>query len=261
MARSFLFPQDSADPATTRLIAAAAQFTGFMKGEPGPALPGWYAPQGDNSAFLGELLVALRAAYPQAGPAFGAVRLWTNLTWQPIYLAFIAVHVHGAVPSLLGLTQRRRGIYVDGYRLRAEAQSSGTTEEMLEGAAQQLRALSETMLEEVNALAKLRPIPAQRLVAERVLSLLVRLARKQPDLSNEQIRGLAQLWLGALDMEGRGELEAVGAPDGTEVLIVRRKGCCLDYLITPDRLCSNCPRQDEEQRRARQLADAVAERG
>jgi hypothetical protein len=46
-----------------------------------------------------------------------------------------------------------------------------------------------------------------------------------------------------------------------QVLIVKRKGCCLDYLITPDRLCATCPKQDDAVRIARQVANALAEMG
>ena len=115
--RSFLFAPTDPDAATTRLIATAASATGFMKGEPGLARPGWYVPGADNRAMLTELRDQLALSYPEAGAPLWAVRLWTNLLWQPAYLAVIAVHLHGAVPDLLGLSQQRRGIYVDGFRL------------------------------------------------------------------------------------------------------------------------------------------------
>lgn len=258
MARSFLFAQDSGDAATTRLIAAAAQWTGFMKGEPGAARPGWYRPGGDNTAVLAELHAALAATYPAAGPAFHAVRLWTNLIWQPAYLAVIAAHIHGAMPDLNGLSQQRRGIYIDGYRLTPGAQQGGRVDELIDLAAGQLGPMAATMLDEVNVFAKLKPLPARRLLADRMLSLMVWLSQRRRDLPTEMIETHAAHWLAALGLTGQGTLEAVMA-GGHRLLLVRRKGCCLDYRIDPGRYCATCPKQDESLRLARQTANALAE--
>lgn len=258
MARSFLFAQDSADAATTRLIATAAQLTGFMKGEPGAARPGWYKPGGDNRAMLAELHTALATTYPAAGPAFHAVRLWTNLLWQPAYLAVISAHIHGAMPDLNGLSQQRRGIYVDGYRLVPGAQQAGPVEMLIETAAAQLKPMAATMLDEVNMLVRLKPLPARRLFADRMLSLMVWLGQRRRDLPPEAIASYSAQWLEALGLTGQGTLEPVEA-GGQRLLIVKRKGCCLDYLIDPDRYCATCPKQDNAVRIARQTANALAE--
>ena len=258
MARSFLFAQDSGDAATTRLIATAAQLTGFMKGEPGAARPGWYQPGADNAALLAELHAALATTYPKAGPAFHAVRLWTNLIWQPAYLAVIAAHIHGAVPDLTGLSQQRRGIYIDGYRLRPGAQQSGPVESLIDNAAGQLKAMAAVMLDEVNAELRLKPLPARRLFADRMLSLMVWLGQRRRELPPEVIEAHTAQWLEALDLTGQGDLERVEA-HGHVLLLVRRKGCCLDYRIDPDRLCATCPKQDNALRLARQTANALAE--
>ena len=259
MARSFLFAQDTGDAATTRLIAVAADQTGFMKGEPGPAREGWYRPGADNGAMLGQLHAALAATYPAAGPAFYAVRLWTNLIWQPAYLAVIAAHMHGAMPELSGLSQQRRGIYVDGYRLVAGAQVQGSPEALIDNAGAQLKAMAATMLEEVNAVTRLKPLPARRLFADRMLSLMVWLGQRRRDLPPDSVEAYAAQWLNVLGLSGQGTLEPVAAPDGRRLLIVKRKGCCLDYVIAPDRLCATCPRQDNAVRIARQTANALAE--
>jgi siderophore ferric iron reductase len=261
MARSFLFAQDTGDAATTRLIATAAQLTGFMKGEPGAARPGWYVPGADNSAIVGELHAALAATYPQASPAFHAVRLWTNLLWQPAYLAVVAAHIHGAMPDLGTLSQQRRGIYVDGYRLVPGVQTSGSAEELIAEAARQLKPITAALLEEVNALARLKPLPAKRLFADRMLSLMVWLGQRRRDMSAETIQAYSELWLESLGLSGQGTLEPVIAPSGQHLLIVKRKGCCLDYLIDPDRFCATCPKQEDTVRVARQTANALAELG
>ena len=261
MARSFLFAASDADVATTRLLALAAQATGFMKGEPGAPLPGWYHPGGDNADFMAQLHGALKATHAQAGPAFWAVRLYTNLIWQPAYLAVIATHLHGALPDLSSLTQRRRGIYVDGFRLRPERQTAMTPEAGIAHAGAHLAQLTEQLLGEINALVRLKPLPTRRLLADRLLRLMVWLHHRQPSLTPEQVLDYAEQWLDAAGVAGEGALEAVTTPDGRVVLIVNRKGCCLDYLITPDQLCATCPKQPEALRRGRQIANALAELG
>lgn len=258
MARSFLFAQDQGDAATTRLIATAAKQTGFMKGEPGTARAGWYRPGGDNHVVLAELHAALAATYPAAGQAFHAVRLWTNLIWQPAYLVVIAAHIHGAMPDLGGLSQQRRGIHVDGYRLVPAVQRTGPVEALIADGGSQLKAMTTTMLEELNAQATLKPLPARRLLADRMLSLMVWLGQRRRDLPSETVEAYSLQWLEALGLTGQGTLEPVEA-GGHRLLIVKRKGCCLDYRIDPGRYCSTCPKQDDAVRVARQTANALAE--
>lgn len=259
MARSYLFAQDDADAATTRLMATAAQMTGFMKGEPGATRDGWYRAGGDNAEFMAQLHQALAVTYPAASPAFRAVRLWTNLIWQPAYLAVIASHIHGAVPNLDELSQQRRGIFVDGYRLVPGRQRQGDVATNIANASAQLNTMSARLLDEVNVLVKLRPLPARRLLADRMLSLMVWLSQKRRDLPVTTISDYCEQWLAALGLTGQGALEAIVTPDGRALLIVKRKGCCLDYLIDPDRLCASCPKQDNSLRVARQSANALAE--
>ncbi len=258
--RSYLFGTNDADTSTTRLIATAAAATGFTKGEPGRPLPGWYRPGGDNADVLAQLRDQLAAAYPAAGPALWAVRLWTNLLWQPAYLAVIAVHLHGAVPDLGGLSQARSGIYIDRYRLAPEPMWSGPVDAMISRAAHQLLGMTQSMFEDVNHHEKLRLLPAQRLLAERMLGLMLWLGQRQRHLTPEQIEHYAEQWITALGLSGQGSLERVEA-QGKSLLIVKRKGCCLDYLIDPTRLCANCPKQDDHVRINRQTANALAEIG
>ncbi|WP_193337532.1 siderophore ferric iron reductase [Devosia beringensis] len=259
MTRNYLFAQDAADAATTRLIATAAQVTGFMKGEPGPAREGWYVAGGDNAYFMAALHQALAATYRDAGPPLWAVRLWTNLIWQPAYLAVIATHIHGALPDLAQLSQQRRGVYVDGYRLVPGMQSGGSETERIARATAMLNTFTAQLLEEVNGLVKLRPLNARRLLADRMLSLMVWLSQKRRDLPPAVIEDYCNQWLAGMGLSGQGALQTIVAPDGRAVLIVKRKGCCLDYLLDPDRLCASCPKQAENVRVARQSANALAE--
>ena len=256
--RNYLFAPDDASAQTAKLIATAARTTGFMKGAPGDHRPGWYRPGEDNAAVLAQLHARLAETYPAAGPAFWAVRLWTNFLWQPAYLAVIAAHIHGAMPDLGQLSQRVHGIYADGYRLPAGPHQSGSTEQLIALAAAALRPFAASLLDEINVLVRLKPLPAKRLFADRMLSIIARLPQWQ-GISAADAQSHGQHWLAALSLSGQGRLDRIGIDERREVVIVTRKGCCLDYLIDPKAYCASCPKQGEETRIARQTANALAE--
>lgn len=257
--RNFLFAPDSADVALTQLLATARRVTGFMDGAPGAPLPGWYQPGGDNRAVLENLHGRLATAFPDAGTAFHAVRLWTNLVWQPAYLAVIAVHVHGAVPDLRTMTQAIKGIDISGFRMVAGSQHRAAPEAMIAQAGADLRALANEMLGEINAITRLKPITALRLLADRILGLMLRLEH-YAGLDAAGQKRMAALWMEATGLTGQGDLASLSLQDGNEVLILERKGCCLDYRAFPGRYCSSCPKQDSKIRISRQTDEAIAER-
>jgi siderophore ferric iron reductase len=257
--RNYLFAASQDDVALTRFIATAAKVTGFLSGGPGRPLPGWHYPGQDNSAFVAELYGRLRANYPKARRPFHATRLWNSLIWQPVYLAAIAVHVHGALPDLGGLSQSRQNLDVTGYRLQPGPQVSGTVEEMIAVAGPKLRAMADVMLAEINAVGPLKRPPAMHLLADRVLTVMAALPRYRADISPDDQHRFCGLWLDAMGLAGLGALETLDLPGGQKAVVIDRQGCCLDYLAMPDAYCVSCPRQDDEVRRERQLQTAIAE--
>ncbi|MHA6299809.1 siderophore ferric iron reductase [Devosia sp. CAU 1758] len=257
--RNYLFAQNEDDAALTRFIANAAAATGFLKGAPGDHLPGWHTPGQDNREFLKTLYGRLAAAYPQAGQPFYAVRLWTNLTWQPAYLAVIAVHVHGALPAIHTLSQSRQNLDVDGYRLRAGPQMQGDVESLIATAGRDLRVMGDALLGEINGVTRLKRLTALRLLADRMLGLMVRLRHFRSDISIADQHRYCGLWLEAMGLNGQGELEVLDLGDGRQVAIMARKGCCLDYLAFPERYCASCPRRDDTVRRERERSNILAE--
>ena len=258
-ARNFLFALDNEDVSLARLIETAARVTGFMQGAPGGPLPGWYVPYTDNALFLTQLYARLEATYPAAGQPFYAVRLLTNLFWQPAYLAVIGTHVHGAMPQLSRLSQQLKGVDVSGFRLPAGPQYKAPLDDLILRAGTDLRAFADALLAEINTVTKLRRVPALRLVTDRMLGLMLRLRDYVPGITLEEQRRFCGLWLSAMGLVGKGDLETLDLADGRQVLISARKGCCLDYLAFPGVYCSTCPKQDKDLRLARQRAEALAE--
>lgn len=257
--RNYLFAQNADDVALTRFIALAGSATGFLKGAPGGPLPGWHSPGQDNRAFLEGLYERLAVSYPEAGQPFHAVRLWTNLMWQPAYLSVIAVHLHGALPAVTTLAQARQNLDVNGYRLAAGPQMEGSTEELIARAGRDLRAMGDSVLDEINAVTKLKQTPALRLLADRMLGLMVRLKHFRPEISMAEQYRHCDLWLSAMGLEGQGGLETLDLPNGQQVAIMARKGCCLDYLAFPERYCASCPKLSYDERRNRERTNIMAE--
>jgi siderophore ferric iron reductase len=257
--RNYLFATNEHDVALTRLIATVASASGFMKGTPGGLLPGWYRAGSENKDFIEALVGRLSLTYPAAGQPYYAARSWNNLIWQPAYLAVIAVHLHGALPELGQMSQSRQNLDMDGYRLPPGPQFEAPLEVMIERAGRDLRALADVMLVELNEVTKLKRLPALRLLADRMLGLMVRLGQYNPELTIGDRRRFCALWLEAMGLTGQGTLEVLNLDDGRQVLITARKGCCMDYLAFPDIYCTSCPKQDDHIRIARQRDAAVAE--
>lgn len=239
-----------------RFIATGAEATGFLKGEIGAPPPGWYVAGEDNSAALHRLHQALVERYPEAGKAFWAVRVWTNLVWQPAYLAVLGVHLSGGVPDLSRMAQGVEGIHVDHYRLPAVSLRHASLEALIGLVGAELRSMTDTMLEEINSFTRLKPVPARRLLADRMLGVIVKLSHLRRDIPAETIHDYCRQWLAAMGLTGEGTLETLRLHDGRQAVIIARKGCCLDYLIEPGVYCTSCPKQDDALRLRRQRAVA-----
>lgn len=244
-------------PTAARLVRDARAVAEFLDGAVGAPIPGWYAPGADNREVLGSLYEALADQYPAAGQPLWAVRVWTNLVWQPAYLAVIAVHFSSLVPVLSGMSQRWVGIHIDGYRVADDPITAPSLEAMIDRAGRDLRAFADALLAEVNTITRLKRLPALRLLTDRMLGLMTLLQRQRPDLPAAAIRAYSARWLAAMGLTGQGDLESLFLPDGREVLIIARKGCCLDYLIEPDVYCASCPKQTDDVRRERQRDHAM----
>lgn len=195
-------------------------------GEPGPEqiFPG-------HRAAVETLVAGIAARAPEAGAAYPPVRAWTMMTWQPVVLAILAAHRLALAPSLDRLRQTvTKGGAVFGYRLPPQPDApprDEATRIALLGL--RVRALADALLADLAEVAPLKPVLARRLLADRFLSTVV-----HQNLS----AATGEAWLAAAGLTGD---SALGTVEGRDGLVVRRRACCLEYLVAGGKRCETCP--------------------
>lgn len=236
----------------TPLFAAAEGFVPGMAGAVGGHAAGWVTPGADNHDAIAGLVSAVASAHPEAGRGYAPLRAWMALTWQPVVLAVLAVHRLGLVPPLDRLSQGRRGTTMMGYRLPADAPVRGDERAMVEVAGDRVRGLADGLLADLRAVAPVKPRLAHRLLADRLLAVVLRASVGEvADLA----AGRAAGWMAAMRLDGHSGLVPVTLDDGRPWLALDRKACCLEYMVDGGGLCASCPRQDNATRLARMAAE------
>jgi siderophore ferric iron reductase len=208
----------------------------------------------DNRAALQALVTAIAEAEPDAGRGFWALRAWGMLIWQPAMLTLLGVQRLGLRPDLEALGQSVQGPMVWGFQIPAGAGQPGDAEELLTPAAGALRAMSDRLLEELNGVVRVKPELARRLLADRLLGLIL-YAEPQGD-----VEPLAERWLQAAGLQRKSGLMRVPLGDGGTRLALERRACCLEYRGTSAAFCATCPKLALEDRHARLRAQWAAER-
>ncbi|HEY1395668.1 (2Fe-2S)-binding protein [Roseateles sp.] len=201
-----------------------------------------------------QLIGALRARDPQAGRAYWALRAWSRLVWQPTYASVFSVELADGVLPLAGL-----GWDVDvdeadvtGFAVPASSFAASHFAGTAPGsgramAAEQLRALSSTLLAAVQAQLPLHPKAARRQLADCVLAALLRvqpLAR----LADDALSDIGADWLSHLGASGDSGYLAVDISPGTSCLALDRGVCCLDDRRAGGDMCNTCPRLPRAER-------------
>ncbi len=238
--------------ATAALLDVAAQLVPAMQGTVG-RLPssGWVGPGGDNGLELRRLYASLLDNHPEAGRAYAVVRSWTWLTWQPVILAVIAVHGAGRVAPVSAMGQRVGDAEVIGYCIPNEGHRTADTPECIRRAGEELRSLSEFLLDELNMVARMKPVIALRLLADRLLGTLSHLRHHLPGAETETVQAFADAWMAATGLTGMSGLKPLEITDGRFELVLDRKACCLEYLKHDGQLCASCPKFAPLERDAR----------
>ncbi|MEG0009349.1 MAG: siderophore ferric iron reductase [Aeromonas sp.] len=242
--------QQSADQGEHEgLFAAAAQLIGSLTGRlVAGDLPLLTAADGNSAP--AEVALALhdhwRLAHPEAGPAYWLTRSWGMLCWQSIYLAMVAVYRVGAVPALDKLGQGHQGGLVSGFSLPLVPMIKGEREVLIAAAGTRLRMHWQELFELMGSVQRLRPGFIRPLLADDLLSALVRVPDFFGEISREEVAAHAPLWLAACGLpaehlagwrEARGLVDALNSPGYV------RQRCCLHYKRRDGELCDNCPRR------------------
>ncbi|GAA0568823.1 siderophore ferric iron reductase [Caenispirillum bisanense] len=232
------------DSPLTPLLTAAEALVPGMAGVLGGPAPGHVTAGQDNAAALTALIDAITATAGEGEAAYVAVTAWGMLVWQPAILTLLAVHRFGLVPDLGGMSQRVHGASVYGYRLPPEpAAMAMPPADLIRAGGQQLRALADSLLAELQRHVRLKPVLARRLLADRVVSTVAR-----PEFAAAEVTALVEQWLAALDLAGCSGVMPVPLSGGRTVMALDRRACCLAYRVGGNDMCITCPRQSDSLR-------------
>ena len=94
----------------------------------------------------------------------------------------------------------------------------------------------------LNKLSKLKPLNAKRLTADTLLSCLIDLGVNHLKIGHDEIIRFSVQWLEAMNLKNQNTLKVIPLMNGDKQLIVRRKSCCMHYLINKAELCASCPK-------------------
>lgn len=240
------------------LFDAARGRVSLLDGTVGPWEPGFIGGSLGEEEALATLLAATRRGFENGGPAYWATRAWTMLLWQPCALAVLSVHGMGFAVALDRMAQKVDGPLVAGFRLGDAAIVRGSEQHLIAVSATRLRHLGDRLYDRLSSLTKLKRLNAERLLADRLLGVLA-LQPHTPDCEAcERLVRTGDAWLRAAGLSGHSRLVVGRTPSGGYRAVLDRKACCLHYRCEPGKLCASCPKQTDEVRFARLLAEETA---
>jgi siderophore ferric iron reductase len=246
------------------LFDAARGRVALLDGTVGPWEPGFIGGSVGEGEALATLLAATRRDFEKGGPAYWATRAWTMLLWQPCALAVLSVHGMAFAVALDRMAQKVDGTLVAGFRLGDAAIVHGSEQDLIVASAARLRHLGDRLYHSLSSLVKLKRLHAERLLADRLLGVLTLQTQTQTQTqtqdreSCERLVQTGEAWLRAAGLSGHSRLVMGRTPSGGYRAVLDRKACCLHYRWEPGNLCASCPKQSDEVRFARLLAEEAA---
>lgn len=195
---------------------------------------------------LEALVAALATHHPEAGRHYWSVRAWNLLMWQPVLVTLLATEVMSRPVDLLQLGQKCQGTVVAGMVLGDEVLPSGVLSRS--EVAAHLREVSEVALKDLGRVIRINSALARRLLADRMLSTLLRIRPLLADSSHARACSLAEHWLRAAGLKGASALMEFELQDRSSALALERKGCCQHFRRQDGCLCKTCPRQSKTTR-------------
>ncbi|MGM0435035.1 MAG: siderophore ferric iron reductase [Pseudomonadota bacterium] len=241
---------------TSAFLALAARVHPGLNGMATPSPEPGLSHEADNTPVISTVHSIWAHAYPEAGQPYSSVRTWTLLVWQPVFLSVLGVHGAGAVVPVDRLWQRVEEGVVAGFRLQDPWPAAPDTEdERIQQAAVRLLRVRDDLLEDLKQVARIKPLTANRLLADTLLVALQRLAQVLPGFSNERLQALGEAWLAATGLRGQSRYLPLQLRNGQEVLGLERRACCMHYRRDDGCYCSSCPKLTDSERERRQLEE------
>lgn len=191
-----------------------------------------------------KLYEELKRAHPEAGAAYWLTRTWTLLCWQPIYVAFVAIYACRGLPELRSIGQTVQTNFISGFQFADTGYREGKREQLINAAGEQLKQLFDFYRDEMNQWVRVRPGFTNHLFADGVLACLVKLSQLTPELTRDEIRAHAKLWLNACGLPEKLAASLKSGHDDNSLKLIRTS-CCLVYKCQGRKLCADCPRHPD----------------
>ncbi|MFO7788117.1 MAG: siderophore ferric iron reductase [Halospina sp.] len=241
---------------TSAFLALAARVHPGLNGMAAPSPEPGLSHEADNTPVISTVHSIWANAYPEAGQPYSSVRTWTLLVWQPVFLSVLGVHGAGAVVPVDRLWQRVEQGVVAGFRMPEDWPVTPTEEsERIHEAAARLTAVRDALLEDLRRVVRIKPLTANRLLADILLMALQRLAVTLPGFNNERVQALGEAWLAAMGLKDQSRYLPLTLSSGHEVLGLERRACCMHYRRDDGCYCSSCPKLTQTERKRRQLEE------
>ncbi|WP_158223004.1 siderophore ferric iron reductase [Halovibrio salipaludis] len=238
------------------LLSLAARLHPGLNGAAAPAVEPGLSPGAENTQVIAAIQRVWAEGYPEAGQPYSSVRTWTLLMWQPVFLSVLGVHGAGAVVPVDRLWQRVEQGVVAGFRLQGGWPGTPESEqERIEAASVHLLRVRDELLEGLKTVTRIKPLTANRLLADMLLIAVQRVGLAVAGFSNERVEALGRAWLAATGLRGQSRYLPLELPGGQVVLGLERRACCMHYRRDDGCYCSSCPKLSQSERERRQLEE------
>ncbi|ALM72588.1 putative 2Fe-2S binidng protein [Vibrio vulnificus] len=201
----------------------------------------------NSTAIIQSIYHQLAQTNPEAGSSYWLTRTWDLLCWQPIYLSFLSIYGLKSLPDFAHFGQFQHRGFIAGYRFASEMHWHGEPEVLVPRAGEQLLILFEQYRQQINHWTRIRPGFSNHLLADLILSCLIKLQTMRPELDNGYIEQQAKLWLDAFHLSDK-HLASLIQEETEGRLKHIRMSCCLAYKCSNGTLCQDCPRLSTNKR-------------
>lgn len=200
----------------------------------------WLLGTEQDGLIIKSLLQDLHQLSPDAGKTYYMTRAWELLCWQPMYISFIAIYGLKKLPDYSHFKQKYQHSSVYQFAFNDDYFLEAPIDQLITTASQQLKVLFEHYRQQLDLLTPCRLGYTNRLTADLILSILIKVSELTPDFNQENAIQHAQIWLKAMGLP----LHLINTLQLNKhgMLTHARTSCCLTYKANND-TCLNCPKK------------------